>query len=238
MSNPDDINKGFDDLLWKMFSVISFIVIIYIALKAETIASAVGYVILFGISIVFLVVKQSENEYKKFEKRELNYINDEGLNPIFYDATYTNKFAYTFIASDKKLEYINTKWSWKGEGVSNFQKIIKLSDITNGQIKIHTNYRQKVSKKSILKKSLAGSLVLGLTGAVAGALLADLYEDEFVTGYSLYIKVKNNSGYIPLFTLNGESEIKDFETYFENSNCCKWYLPLIEKDFSNLDGDT
>ena len=67
-------------------------------------------------------------------------------------------------------------------------------------------------------------------------MLADLYEDEFVTGYSLYIKVKNNSGYIPLFTLNGESEIKDFETYFENSNCCKWYLPLIEKDFSNLDG--
>ena len=238
MPNSDDTSKAFDDSLWRMFSVIFFSVIIYIALEAETIASAVGFAVLFGISIVFLIVKQSEKEYKKFEKKELNFINDEGLNPIFYDASYINKFSYTFVASDKKLVYINTKWSWKGEGVSNFQNIIKLSDITNGQIKIHTNYREKVSKKSLLKKSIAGSLILGLTGAVAGALLADLYEDEFVTGYSLYIKVKNISGYIPLFTLNGESEIKDFETYFENSNCCKWYLPLIEKDFSNLDGDT
>jgi hypothetical protein len=175
-------------------------------------------VLLAGYLIFDIEITEIVSTNKKFEKEELDYLKS--------------------IAVNKQKFYLHSKFTFLGEGKpTEIKKIYNLSDISSGYLKIHTDKREKVSKKSMFKKGVAGGLIFGWKGVIAGALLSDINEDEIIDGWSLWINLKGYSRNIPLFPVFGLKDTPRWlvDSSFENSVAQKLYILLVEKDLSILE---
>ena len=135
--------------------------------------------LLAGYLIFDIEITEITSTNKKFEKEELDYLKSKKFNFLYKSFNVINENSFTFIAVNKQKFYLHTKFTFLGEGKpTEIRKIYNLSDISSGYLKIHTDKREKISKKSMFKKGVAGGLIFGWKGVIAGALLSDINEDE------------------------------------------------------------
>ena len=194
--------------------------------------------LLAGYLIYDIEITEITSTNKKFEKEELDYLKSKKFNFLYKSFNVINENSFTFIAVNKQKFYLHTKFTFLGEGKpTEIRKIYNLSDISSGYLKIHTDKREKISKKSMFKKGAAGGLIFGWKGVIAGALLSDINEDEIIDGWSLWINLKGYSRNIPLFPVFGLKDTPRWlvDSSFENSVAQKLYILLIEKDLSILE---
>ena len=194
--------------------------------------------LLAGYLIYDIEITEITSTNKKFEKEELDYLKSKKFNFLYKSFNVINENSFTFIAVNKQKFYLHTKFTFLGEGKpTEIRKIYNLSDISSGYLKIHTDKREKISKKSMFKKGVAGGLIFGWKGVIAGALLSDINEDEIIDGWSLWINLKGYSRNIPLFPVFGLKDTPRWlvDSSFENSVAQKLYILLIEKDLSILE---
>ena len=194
--------------------------------------------LLAGYLIYDIEITEITSTNKKFEKEELDYLKSKKFNFLYKSFNVINENSFTFIAVNKQKFYLHTKFTFLGEGKpTEIRKIYNLSDISSGYLKIHTDKREKISKKSMFKKGVAGGLIFGWKGVIAGALLSDINEDEIIDGWSLWISLKGYSRNIPLFPVFGLKDTPRWlvDSSFENSVAQKLYILLIEKDLSILE---
>tara|TARA_Y100001958_G_C21191935_1_gene519938 strand:+ start:23 stop:850 length:828 start_codon:yes stop_codon:yes gene_type:complete len=194
--------------------------------------------LLAGYLIFDIEITEITSTNKKFEKEELDYLKSKKFNFLYKSFNVINENSFTFIAVNKQKFYLHTKFTFLGEGKpTEIRKIYNLSDISSGYLKIHTDKREKISKKSMFKKGVAGGLIFGWKGVIAGALLSDINEDEIIDGWSLWINLKGYSRNIPLFPVFGLKDTPRWlvDSSFENSVAQKLYILLIEKDLSILE---
>ena len=195
-------------------------------------------VLLAGYLIFDIEITEIASINKKFEKEELDYLKSKKFNFLYKSFNVINENSFTFIAVNKQKFYLHSKFTFLGEGKpTEIRKIYNLSDISSGYLKIHTDKREKVSKKSMFKKGVAGGLVFVWKGVIAGALLSDINEDEIIDGWSLWINLKGYSRNIPLFPVFGLKDTPRWlvDSSFENSVAQKLYILLVEKDLSILE---
>jgi len=195
-------------------------------------------VLLAGYLIFDIEITEIASINKKFEKEELAYLKSKKFNFLYKSFNVINKNSFTFIAVNKQKFYLHSKFTFLGEGKpTEIRKIYNLSDISSGYLKIHTDKREKVSKKSMFKKGVAGGMIFGWKGVIAGALLSDINEDEIIDGWSLWINLKGYSRNIPLFPVFGLKDTPRWlvDSSFENSVAQKLYILLVEKDLSILE---
>jgi len=195
--------------------------------------------VLLAFYLIFdIEITEIASTNKKFEKEELDYLKSEKFNFLYKSFNVINENSFTFIAVNKQKFYLHTKFTFLGEGKpTEIRKIYNLSDISSGYLKIHTDKREKVSKKSMFKKGVAGGLIFGWKGVIAGALLSDINEDEIIDGWSLWINLKGYSRNIPLFPVFGLKDTPRWlvDSSFEYSVAQKLYILLVEKDLSILE---
>jgi len=194
--------------------------------------------LLAGYLIFDIEITEIASTNKKFEKEELDYLKSEKFNFLYKSFNVINENSFTFIAVNKQKFYLHTKFTFLGEGKpTEIRKIYNLSDVSSGYLKIHTDKREKISKKSMFKKGVAGGLFFGWKGVIAGALLSDINEDEIIDGWSLWISLKGYSRNIPLFPVFGLKDTPRWliDSSFENSVAQKLYILLVEKDLSILE---
>ena len=194
--------------------------------------------LLAGYLIFDIEITEIASTNKKFEKEELDYLKSEKFNFLYKSFNVINETSFTFIAVNKQKFYLHTKFTFLGEGKpTEIRKIYNLSDVSSGYLKIHTDKREKISKKSMFKKGVAGGLFFGWKGVIAGALLSDINEDEIIDGWSLWIILKGYSRNIPLFPVFGLKDTPRWliDSSFENSVAQKLYILLVEKDLSILE---
>ena len=194
--------------------------------------------LLAGYLIYDIEITEIASTNKKFEKEELDYLKSEKFNFLYKSFNVINENSFTFIAVNKQKFYLHTKFTFLGEGKpTEIRKIYNLSDVSSGYLKIHTDKREKISKKSMFKKGVAGGLFFGWKGVIAGALLSDINEDEIIDGWSLWIRLKGYSRNIPLFPVFGLKDTPRWliDSSFENSVAQKLYILLVEKDLSILE---
>ena len=194
--------------------------------------------LLAGYLIFDIEITEITSTNKKFEKEELDYLKSKKFNFLYKSFNVINENSFTFIAVNKQKFYLHTKFTFLGEGKpTEIRKIYNLSDVSSGYLKIHTDKREKISKKSMFKKGVAGGLFFGWKGVIAGALLSDINEDEIIDGWSLWIILKGYSRNIPLFPVFGLKDTPRWliDSSFENSVAQKLYILLVEKDLSILE---
>ena len=182
-------------------------------------------------------LRESRVENKNFLDNELNYLEGKNFNLLYSNSVFTNENSFTFAGINKENFYLHTRFTYKGDSEpTEIKKVFKLKEIQSGYLKLNTEIREKVSKKSMFKKSAAGGLIFGWKGVIAGALFADIKEDEKIDGWSLWIKLKGFSRNIPLFPESGLKDSYKFaaKLAFENSFAQTWYILLVEKDLSIL----
>ena len=194
--------------------------------------------LLAGYLIFDIELTEKASNDKKFEKEELDYLKSKKFDYLYKSFNVINENSFTFIAVNKQKFYLHTKFTFLGEGKpTEIRKIYNLSDVSSGYLKIHTDKREKISKKSMFKKGVAGGLIFGWKGVIAGALLSDINEDEIIDGWSLWINLKGYSRNIPLFPVFGLKDTPRWlvDSSFENSVAQKLYILLVEKDLSILE---
>lgn len=195
--------------------------------------------LLLACYLIFdIEINEIASNNQKFEKEELDYLKSKKFDFLYKNFKVINENSFTFIAVNKQKFYLHTKFTFLGKGrPTEIRKIFNLSDVSSGYIKIHTDKREKISKKSMFKKGVAGGLVFGWKGVIAGALLSDINEDEIIDGWSLWINLKGYSRNIPLFPVFGLKDTPRWlvDSSFENSVAQKLYILLVEKDLSILE---
>ena len=195
--------------------------------------------LLLACYLIFdIEINEIASNKQKFEKEELDYLKSKKFDFLYKSFKVINENSFTFIAVNKQKFYLHTKFTFLGKGKpTEIRKIFNLSDVSSGYIKIHTDKREKISKKSMFKKGAAGGLIFGWKGVIAGALLSDINEDEIIDGWSLWINLKGYSRNIPLFPVFGLKDTPRWlvDSSFENSVAQKLYILLIEKDLSILE---
>lgn len=195
--------------------------------------------LLLACYLIFdIEINEIASNNQKFEKKELDYLKSKKFDFLYKNFKVINENSFTFIAVNKQKFYLHTKFTFLGKGrPTEIRKIFNLSDVSSGYIKIHTDKREKISKKSMFKKGVAGGLFFGWKGVIAGALLSDINEDEIIDGWSLWISLKGYSRNIPLFPVFGLKDTPRWlvDSSFENSVVQTLYILLVEKDLSILE---
>ena len=195
--------------------------------------------LLLACYLIFdIEINEIASNKQKFEKEELDYLKSKKFDFLYKSFKVINENSFTFIAVNKQKFYLHTKFTFLGKGKpTEIRKIFNLSDVSSGYIKIHTDKREKISKKSMFKKGVAGGLFFGWKGVIAGALLSDINEDEIIDGWSLWISLKGYSRNIPLFPVFGLKDTPRWlvDSSFENSVVQTLYILLVEKDLSILE---
>ena len=167
-------------------------------------------------------------------KRINKYLEDNKFNELDSFWYYTNENSWCYISVNKKNFYINTNFTYKNSKREELEGIFEYSDITWSQIKLQTEYNQKIIKSDFIKKSLIGGLAFGAQGAFIGALLTGIKDDELITHVTLYLKIKNVKETIGLVFWQYPEGMKPryAEYLIEKSKISEFYSYLVEQDFS------
>ena len=177
-----------------------------------------------------LIPNSKSSVYKRISK----YLEDNKFNELDSFWYYTNENSWCYISVNKKNFYLNTRISYKNSKPEDVEGIFEYSDITWSEIKLQTEFNQKIIKSDFLKKSLIGGLTFGAKGAFIGALLTGIKEEELITHVTLYLKIKNVKETIGLVFWQYHEGMKPkyAEYLIEKSKISEFYSYLVEQDFS------
>ena len=206
-----------------------------------------GFLEVFVFFIIALIVFLSSS-ITKAKKEQSNYkktvINDLIEKNFSYDDLFTwfqpntqfgDMYSVLAINKKKKLLYIKSRTKNKNQHLPDeVDEIFKLQDIEKVEIRIVKSQNTEIDKKNLSKRAVAGGLLLGTKGALAGALTAQLKETEYLNGY--YLTVYFNKSYVNILFANGlnikRKNVEALNKLIQNSEINNWY------DLLNLVGDT
>ena len=139
---------------------------------------------------------------------------------------YGDMYSALAINKKKKLLYIKSRTKNKNQHLPDeVDGIFKLQDIEKVEIRIVKSQNTEIDKKNLSKRAIAGGLLLGTRGALAGALTAQLKETEYLNGY--YLTVYFNKSYVNILFANGlnikRKNVEALNKLIQNSEINNWY---------------
>ena len=184
--------------------------------------------------IIYGFVEQSK-EYKKPVEFKNSLIEDLIEKKFSYDELFTwfqpntqygDMYSALAINKKKKLLYVKSRTKNKNQHLPDeVDGIFKLQDIEKVEIRIVKSQNTEIDKKNLSKRAIAGGLLLGTRGALAGALTAQLKETEYLNGY--YLTVYFNKSYVNILFANGlnikRRNVEVLNKLIQNSEINNWY---------------